>query len=69
MIDINALETRIKWLEISLTDTLAWGLRDDNTCPNLLKHCNAHVDSLTRELASTKRMLKESIELNKRVKR
>ena len=66
MMAINAIETRIKWLNLSITDTLAWGL-DDNTCPNLLKHCNATIDALTNELAITRRELKLAIDLNKRV--
>jgi len=66
MIDTDAIETRIKWLNSSITDTLAWGL-DDNTCPSLLRHCNATIDALTNELAITRRELKLAIDLNKRV--
>ena len=65
MMDINAIETRIKWLNSSITDTLAWGL-DEDTCPNLLKHCNATIDALTNELAITRRELKLTMDLNKR---
>ena len=65
MMDINAIESRIKWLEASITDTLAWGL-DDNTHPSLLKHSNNTIDALSRELGQTKRDLKHAKQINAR---
>ena len=65
MIDINAIESRLKWLKISIAETLAWGL-DDNTHPSTLKHCNDTVDALNRELGQLERDLKHANEINER---
>lgn len=65
MIDINALETRIKWLEQSITDTLAWGL-DDSTDPSLLKHLMDTENALSLELGQRYRDLKHAKEINAR---
>ena len=65
MMDINAIETRIQWVNASLTDSLAWGL-DGNTHPSLLKHCTDTIDALQRELAQLTRDLKHANEINER---
>ena len=65
MIDTNAIESRIKWLELSIVETLAWGL-DDNTDPSLLKHGMDTQNALSRELGQLKRDLKQAKEINAR---
>lgn len=65
MIDINAIESRIKWLSTSIDDTLAWGL-DDNTHPSVLKHCNDTIDAMSREMGQLQRDLKRAKEINER---
>ena len=65
MIDINAIESRIKWLNASIVTTLAWGL-DDNTHPSTLKHCNDTVDAMLSELGQLERDLKHAKEINER---
>ena len=65
MIDTNAIESRIKWLNSSITDTLAWGL-DDDTHPSVLKHCNDTIDAMSRELGQLQRDLKHAKEVNER---
>ena len=65
MIDINAIESRLKWLKISIAETLAWGL-DDNTHPSTLKHCNDTVDAMLSELGQLERDLKHANEINER---
>jgi hypothetical protein len=67
MIDTNVIETRIKWLEQSITDTLAWGL-DDNTDPSLLKHTMDTESALSLELGQRYRDLKHAQEINARKK-
>jgi hypothetical protein len=45
---ISATKTRLKWLEISITDCLKHGLNDD--CPHAtLEHIISSVDSMTAE--------------------
>lgn len=65
MIDTNAIECRIKWLNISITDTLSWGL-DDKTHPSTLKHANDTINAMTRELGQLERDLKHAKEINER---
>jgi hypothetical protein len=66
MMDTNAIEVRIKWLHASLAASLDWGL-DENTQPNLLKHCTDTIDAMQRELAQLTRDLKHAKEINERV--
>ena len=65
MIDTNAIEVRIKWLNASLAASLAWGL-DDKTHPSTLKHCTDTIDAMERELAQLTRDLKHAKEINER---
>jgi len=54
---ISATKTRIKWLEISITDCLKHGLNDD--CPHAtLEHIVSSVDSMTAEQTELRQELK-----------
>ena len=54
---ISATKTRIKWLEISITDCLKHGLDDD--CQHAtLEHIVSSVDSMTAEQTELRQELK-----------
>jgi hypothetical protein len=54
---ISATKTRLKWLEISITDCLKHGLDDD--CPHAtLEHIISSVDAMVAEQAQLRRELK-----------
>ena len=67
MMDINAIESRIKWLESSIAETLAWGL-DESTDPSLLKHAMATQEAMSLELWQLERDLKHAYRINARAK-
>jgi len=54
---ISATKTRLKWLEISITDCLKHGLDDD--CPQAtLEHIMSSIDAMVAEQTQLKKELK-----------
>ena len=61
---ISATKTRLKWLEISITNCLAHGL-DDNCPPATLEHIMSSVDAMVAEQTQLKKELKLMEELRR----
>lgn len=70
MMDLNAIQTRLKWAELHLTDVLAWALDPELDAGSaIFKHASDTVNALQKEISVLKREYKLAESLNKRVKR